>query len=93
VLCGIDWAEDHHDVAIVDSDGNLLVKRRIGDDAEGFAQLLALFVAAGEDPVDPIPVAIETGRDCWSRACVPHPSNAGTFDRTDRPGCAVASGV
>ena len=27
--CGIDWAQDHHDIAIVDTDGQLLAKRRI----------------------------------------------------------------
>lgn len=26
VTCGIDWAEDHHDVAVVDSDARLLGK-------------------------------------------------------------------
>ena len=34
VFCGIDWAEDHHDIALVDQDGTLLTTRRIGDDAE-----------------------------------------------------------
>ena len=40
VFCGIDWAEDHHDVALVDADGKLIGKRRIDDDAAGFALLL-----------------------------------------------------
>jgi transposase len=62
VFCGIDWAEDHHDVALVDDDGKLLGKRRIGDDAGGFALLLELLADAGDDAQDPIPVAIETGR-------------------------------
>jgi transposase len=60
VFCGIDWAEDHHDIALVDQDGTLLAKRRIGDDAAGFAALLQLLVEAGDDPDAPIPVAIET---------------------------------
>jgi hypothetical protein len=30
--CGIDWAEGHHDVAIVDGDGKLLAKKLISDD-------------------------------------------------------------
>ena len=60
VFCGIDWAEDHHDIALVDQDGALLAKRRIGDDAAGFAALLQLLVEAGDDPDAPIPVAIET---------------------------------
>ena len=37
VYCGIDWAEDHHDIALVDRDGKLLARRRISDDAAGLA--------------------------------------------------------
>ena len=61
VFCGIDWAEDHHDVALVDAEGNLVAKRRIGDDAAGFATVLQLLAAAGDSSQRPIPVAIETG--------------------------------
>jgi transposase len=38
----------------------LLAKRRIGDDAAGFAALLQLLADAGDDAAAPIPVAIET---------------------------------
>jgi transposase len=62
VFCGIDWAEDHHDVALTDTEGKLLAKRRISDDAAGFASLLELFAQAGDSAEEPIPVAIETGR-------------------------------
>ena len=37
--CGIDWAEHHHDVAIIDETGILDTKARIDDDAAGFTQL------------------------------------------------------
>ena len=60
--CGIDWSEDHHDVAVVDADGRLVARRRIGDDAAGFGQLLELLAEAGDRPEMPIPVAIETAR-------------------------------
>ena len=33
VFCGIDWAEDHHDIALVDREDLLLARQRIGDDA------------------------------------------------------------
>jgi len=62
VYCGIDWAEDHHDIAVVDRDGRLLARRRISDDAAGLAQLLALLAEHGDTPQDPVPVAIETPR-------------------------------
>jgi transposase len=60
--CGIDWAEDHHDVAVVDSEARLLGKLRITDDAAGFHDLLRLLTEHGDSPDDPIPVAIETSR-------------------------------
>ena len=42
VFCGIDWSERHHDVALVDQDGALIAKRRIGESVEDFAELLTL---------------------------------------------------
>jgi hypothetical protein len=48
VFCGVDWASDHHDVALVDHDGRLVARRRISDDAAGFAELLAMLSAAGD---------------------------------------------
>jgi transposase len=62
VFCGIDWAEDHHDIALVNRDGQLLARRRISDDAAGFAQLLGLLGEHGDTGEDPVPVAIETPR-------------------------------
>ena len=62
VYCGIDWAEDHHDIALVDQHGKLLARRRISDDAAGLAQLPALLAEHGDTPDDLIPVAIETPR-------------------------------
>ena len=66
VFCGIDWAEDHHDIALVDRDGTLLAKRRIGDDTAGFGTLLQLLAEAGDAPDTPIPVAIETSHGLLS---------------------------
>jgi hypothetical protein len=62
VFCGIDWAEDHHDIALTDRDGMLLARRRISDSAAGLAQLLALLAEHGDHAGDPVPVAIETPR-------------------------------
>jgi transposase len=39
LFCGIDRAETHHDVAIIDDSGQLVAKRRITDDPSGFAEL------------------------------------------------------
>ncbi|WP_406347088.1 IS110 family transposase [Streptomyces sp. NBC_00648] len=62
IFCGIDWAERHHDVALVDDTGQLLAKRRIGDDAAGYQILLDLLAEHGDTEDNPIPVAIETSR-------------------------------
>jgi transposase len=68
VFCGIDWAESHHDVALVDEAGTLVAKRRISDDAAGYALLLQLLADAGDSAEDPIPVAIETSRGLLAAA-------------------------
>lgn len=62
VFCGIDWAERHHDVALVDQAGQLVARRRISDTAEGYSQLAEMLAAAGGTAGDPIAVAIETPR-------------------------------
>ena len=68
LFCGIDWATDHHDVAVVDDDGRLVARGRVGNDAAGFAQLLTLLAEAGDNVEHPIPVAIETDRGLWMAA-------------------------
>jgi transposase len=62
IFCGIDWAEDHHDVAVVDQQGALLARQRIGDDSAGLRVLLQLLAECGDSPDEPAPVAIETPR-------------------------------
>ncbi|MFF5279955.1 IS110 family transposase [Streptomyces sp. NPDC000133] len=62
VFCGVDWAEGHHDIALVEAEGKQLAKVRISDDAAGFAQLTALLTEHGDSEDAPIPVAIETSR-------------------------------
>ena len=62
VYCGIDWAEAHHDLALVDENGLVLAKRRIGDDLTGFNELLRLLAEHGDCAEDQIPIAIETSR-------------------------------
>ena len=50
LFVGDDWAEDHHDVEIVDDTGQLLARRRLPEGLDGFTRLHALI---GEHtPVD-----------------------------------------
>ena len=62
VFCGIDWSEDHHDVALVDATGQVLAQRRIPHSAAGFVELLDLLAAHGDTAQAQVPVAIETPR-------------------------------
>jgi transposase len=79
VYCGIDWAEDHHDIALAGRDGQLLARRRISDDPAGLAVLLDLLAEHGDSGDDPVPVAIETPRGLLT-ACL---------RATGRPVCPV----
>lgn len=63
VFCGIDWAERHHDVAVVDEHGRVLGKRRISEDLAGLSDLIGLLVEhTGSDVFVPVDIAIETDR-------------------------------
>ncbi|WP_328490841.1 IS110 family RNA-guided transposase [Streptomyces zaomyceticus] len=62
IYCGIDWAEKHHDVVLIDESGRLLAKRRIADDLAGYQVVLDVLAEHGDRAETPIPVAIETNR-------------------------------
>jgi transposase len=68
LYCGIDWATDHHDIAVLDDDGHVVARGRVSNDAAGFAQLLMLLAQAGDTAKHPIPVGIETDRGLWVAA-------------------------
>lgn len=58
ITCGVDWAERHHDIAVVDDDGVVLDKRRIDVGVEGVSELLDMLAEHAADIAD-VPVAIE----------------------------------
>lgn len=62
MTCGIDWAEAHHDAALVDDTGTVIARRRISADLAGFTELLELLVEHGADPAETA-VAIETDKN------------------------------
>jgi transposase len=62
IFCGIDWAEAHHDVALVDETGALVGRRRISDDIAGFTDLTALLAEHAGADFATVDVAIETDR-------------------------------
>jgi hypothetical protein len=47
ITCGIDWAEAHHDVALIDEHGVVVTHRRIDTGTAGFSDLLTLTPSMG----------------------------------------------
>lgn len=62
ITCGIDWAEDHHDVVLMDENGRILQSRRINAGVSGFTELLELIATHGGSS-DETPVALETDKN------------------------------
>src|SRR6202140_4738328 len=50
VFVGIDWAEAHHDVCVVDEEGRVLAKRRVPEGLEGVGKLHPLIAEHAEVP-------------------------------------------
>jgi transposase len=61
IFVGIDWAERHHDVCLLDPDGQLLVAARLAEGVEGVGRLHALLGEHADEPAEVI-VGIETDR-------------------------------
>jgi transposase len=61
LFVGVDWGEAHHDLCLLDQDGNLLAARRIADGLAGVGELHALVAVHAEDPGQVV-VGIETDR-------------------------------
>lgn len=69
IFVGNDWAEDHHDVYVMDQDGRKLAAKRFSEGIEGLRDLHALLAAHVEDPVQ-VRIGIETDRGLWVNALV-----------------------
>jgi transposase len=61
IFVGIDWAEAHHDVCVLDEGGELLAKGRVPDGVEGVARLHEMVAAHAEEPAEVV-VGIEIDR-------------------------------
>ena len=74
LFVGDDWAEDHHDVELMDASGRTLAKARLPEGVAGIARLHAMIGARlGEDVEDVaglVQVGIETDRGPWVQALV-----------------------
>ena len=72
LFVGDDWAEDHHDVEVMDATGRVLARRRLPEGVAGMAWLHELIGQqlgeAGEDAE--VVIGIETDRGPWVAALV-----------------------
>ena len=67
IFVGDDWAEDHHDIHVLDADGARLASRRLPEGLagiSGFHELVATHVAEPSQVV----IGIETDRGLWVQA-------------------------
>ena len=64
IFVGDDWAEDHHDVYLMDEAGKRLASRRLPEGLAGIRQLHELIAAHAEEP-DQVVIGIETDRGLW----------------------------
>ena len=73
LFVGDDWAEEHHDVEVMDPQGRVLAKKRLPEGVAGMARFHALvaeqFGDADLDEVEVV-VGIETDRGPWVAALV-----------------------
>ncbi len=67
IFVGDDWAEDHHDVHVMDQAGTRLASRRLPEGLTGIRQLHELVAKHAEEP-DQVVVGIETDRGLWVAA-------------------------
>src|SRR6201996_895955 len=72
LFVGDDWAEDHHDVEVMNEAGKVLARRRLPEGVAGIAGLHALIGAhLGEDAGGAeVVIGIETDRGPWVTALI-----------------------
>ncbi len=67
IFVGDDWAEDHHDLYVMDEAGNRLAARRLPEGLAGIRQLHELIAEHADEP-DRAAIGIETDRGLWVAA-------------------------
>ena len=67
IFVGDDWAEDHHDVYVMDADGARLASRRLPEGLPGIGGFHELVAAHVEEPSQVV-IGIETDRGLWVAA-------------------------
>ena len=70
LFVGDDWAQDHHDVELVDEAGRRLAKARLGEGVQGITRLHELVAAHVPEDAEPgqVVIGIQTDRGPWVQA-------------------------
>ena len=84
-FAGIDWADDHHDIAVLDQEGHLAGSLRVSHSPAGLAQLKAFLLDIAGDPQQ-APCFVETNHGLLISALLEagfpvYPLNPKTVDR------------
>jgi transposase len=69
IFVGDDWAEDHHDVHLMDETGARLASRRLPEGLAGIGEFHQLLARHADEP-DQVVIGIETDRGLWVTALV-----------------------
>ena len=69
IFVGDDWAEDHHDVYLMNCDGARLASRRLPEGLAGIRGFHELIAGHAQEP-DQVVVGIETDRGLWVEALI-----------------------
>ncbi|MGW4735177.1 IS110 family transposase, partial [Streptomyces shenzhenensis] len=72
LFVGDDWAEDHHDIEVMDGAGRRLTRARLPEGVAGMTRLHAILGDLAGEHADEVGilVGIETDRGPWVRALV-----------------------
>jgi transposase len=86
---GIDWADDHHDVAVLDHEGHQVNSTRVAHSPAGLSQLKAFLLNIAGDPQQ-VPCFVETNHGLLISALLEagfpvYPLNPKTVDRRRKP--------
>lgn len=69
IFVGDDWAEDHHDIHVMDDNGTRLASRRLPEGLPGIRGLHDIVATHAQDPRQVV-IGIETDRGLWVNALV-----------------------
>jgi transposase len=69
IFLGDDWAEDHHDIHVMDDNGTRLASRRLPEGLPGIRGLHDIVATHAHDPQQVV-IGIETDRGLWVNALV-----------------------